>query len=636
MAKRAGNGLEFRVRADQLEDLKAGLYFSLPISTALSALILAVELNAGDRASVLVWFAVVNAINAARIVIARFCPAGPARDASAWLRIYGILALLSGVAWSFIAYLTAGFTAPESTVHLLILAGISAGAVVYGVSYAVSPISFITPPLLITAACLAMKGTVGGSILAFAVLLFLAGLFRGVFLGQARFLETSRLRHEAERGAAEMERISREDPLTGMLNRRGLEHAIDSLNGANGPFVAILIDLDGFKSVNDTYGHKIGDQLLTEISLRIREEAGPETTIARIGGDEFVLLFPSRMDAPDPAELVTRLISRIASPYPGIASVRIGASAGIYRAERLQLTEILLRADIALYTAKHRGRNEFRVFDEELEEELKRRQCIERDLRAAIETGMLGTWFQPIVQIDTGAVVGFEALLRWWHPGLGAISPPEIVAAARQTGMLQFLTEAVFSNCCSMMRRLTEANFRGVRVAMNVSPRELEAGNIDDLVLNGLTARGLPPSMFEIEITEEAPVDPDRVDEKLGRLAHAGISIALDDFGTGFSTLASLKDRRISKVKIDKAFVRDLPKSSEDQLLVKAVIDIGRSLDIEVMAEGVETEAMRSALQSLGCRMAQGYLFSKALPAGQALDLLREGRIRRSNASQLC
>lgn len=620
--------LETRIRADQLADLRTGLLFSMPISTVLSVLILLVQLVSGNGFAATIWFLVVNAVNVPRLALAlrRFSPESKGRSedsqaTSRQLRLYSVLALLSGLAWSFLAVLTDGFTTPQASLHLIILAGISAGAVTYGSSYAAPPINFITPPLLTTGGCIAVMGGFDNYIFAFAVLLFYGGMVRSALLGQARFREISRLKHEAGQIAEEMELRSRQDPLTGLLNRRGLEHAVDGLRNAGGPFVTMLIDLDGFKSVNDTYGHKIGDDLLARIARRIEKEVPDDATLARIGGDEFVVLFPSTANSRSPTELASRIIANVASPYSGLASIRIGASIGVYLSDKLRLTEMLLRADIALYTAKCRGRNEFCLFNRELDAALHRRQCIERDLREAIETGSLSTWFQPFVTLDKGAVVGFEALLRWLHPVHGAISPPEIVTAARETGMLQLLTETVFLGCCSLIDDLVKADCREIRVAMNVSPRELEAGNIDDLILNGLEVRNLPTTMFEIEITEEAPVDPDRVDEKLGRLSHAGISIALDDFGTGFSTLASLKDRRISKVKIDQAFIRNLAGSREDQLLVQAVIGLGEMLGIEVMAEGVETEANRKALQALGCKTAQGFLFSRAVLPREALEM---------------
>jgi diguanylate cyclase len=621
------DGLKVRILQDQLSDIRSGVFFSIPISTMLSVLILAVHMASVGSIYALFWFAAVNLINATRIVLAIVLPkadgAGESdlRQVTVHLRYFKLLALLSGIAWAFLALLADGFTTPESPLYLIILAGISAGAVVYGSSCASVAINFITPPLLVAAACVLPQGGIENQALTFSILLFLGGLARGTFVGQARFIEASRLKHEAKQIAAEMERSSWEDPLTGLLNRRGLENAIDRIAHADGPFVTMLIDLDGFKSVNDTYGHKVGDDLLVRIARRIEEQAPARSILARIGGDEFVLLYPTAAARNPPDKLASEAIAAIARPYPGVASVRIGACVGIYGSDKPSLTEMLLRADVALYAAKRRGRNEFCLFDAALQEQLERRQCIERDLRSAIETKSLGTWFQPIVRLETGGIIGFEALLRWYHPVHGEIAPPEIVDAARETGLLQQLTETVFLNCCCMIESLMRAGLDGVRVAMNLSPRELENGSVDDMIVAGLDGRGLPASMLEVEITEEAPIDRQRVSEKLERLSDFGISIALDDFGTGFSTLAALRDSRIRKVKIDKGFIGGIAGSPDDQLLVKAVIDLCGALGIEVLAEGVETGEDCETLRMLGCTTAQGFLFSKAVPLEQAIEL---------------
>ncbi|MDX8454658.1 EAL domain-containing protein [Mesorhizobium sp. VK9D] len=614
--------MEAGILRDQLADLSKGVFISMPVGTVLSALILAVQLLSGGGPAAVLWFAVVAVINGARVVLAAAKPdvTGDRPDvAGDRLSLYGLLALASGVAWSFLALLSDGYTTAQAPLYLIVLAGASAGSVTYCTSYAPASINFITLPLLTAAGCVLAKGGVENYVLAFTILLFLGGMIRGALLGQSRFRETSRLKYEAREFAAEMERNSRRDPLTNLLNRYGLEQAIAKLGISDGPFVAMLIDLDGFKSVNDTYGHNIGDDLLVKVARRIEEHAPRSATIARIGGDEFVLLFPVGQ-SPEPAgELASAIIAAIANPDPELNSVCVGASIGIYQSDKPRLTEMLLKADFALYAAKRGGRNEYCLFDAGLDSALERKNCIERDLRGAIEAGTLCSWFQPLVRLDTSAVVGFEALLRWRHDVHGAISPPEIVTAARETGLLSFLSETVFRNCCAMIGELVRQGRQDVRVAMNLSPRELEAGNVDDMILDGLKAKNVPAAMLEIEITEEAPVDRDRVDEKVGRLADAGISIVLDDFGTGFSTLVSLKDSRIRKIKIDKNFVRDLAKSLEDQAVVEAVIGLGRTLGIEVMAEGVETDADRMILRSLGCMIAQGYLFSAALPMRDAL-----------------
>ncbi|WP_137931740.1 putative bifunctional diguanylate cyclase/phosphodiesterase [Mesorhizobium comanense] len=617
-----GGAVEAGILRDQLADLRKGVFISMPIGTVLSALILAVQMLSGGGVAAVLWFAAVSTLNAARIALALArlgAPDSRPKAVGARLSLYGMLALGSGIAWSCLALLTNGYTTPQATLYLIVLAGTCAGSVTYGTSYAPASINFITMPLLIAAGCVATKGGIENYVLAFTILLFLGGMVRSAMLGQSRFRETSRLKYEARAFAAEMEQSSRRDPLTNLLNRHGLEHAISRLGSSDGPFVAMLIDLDGFKSVNDTYGHNIGDALLVKVARRIEEHAPKGAVIARIGGDEFVLLFPVGASSRSPDELAPAIIAAISNPDPDLVSVRVGASIGIYQSDRPKLTDMLLRADFALYAAKRGGRNEYCLFDAELDGALERKHCIERDLRGAIEAGTLCSWFQPLVRLDNYAVVGFEALLRWQHATHGAISPPEIVTAARETGLLSLLTETVFRNCCSMIEDLARAGRHDVRVAMNLSPRELEAGNVDDMILDIVKARNVPTAMLEIEITEEAPVDRDRVDEKVGHLADAGISIVLDDFGTGFSTLVSLKDSRIRKIKIDKDFVRDLAKSVEDQALVKAVIDLGRTLGIEVMAEGVETDADRMILRSLGCVVAQGFLFSAALPRHEAL-----------------
>ncbi|RWG59983.1 MAG: phosphodiesterase [Mesorhizobium sp.] len=618
--------VEAGILRDQFADLKKGLFISMPIGTVLSALILAVQMLSGGGPAAALWFVAVTIINGARIGLALTQPEiafngsdGRSRPVDARLSVYGLLALASGIAWSFLAVLSDGYTTPQAPLYLVVLAGLSAGSVTYGASYAPASINFLTLPLLIAAGCVLAKGNIENYVLGLTVLLFLGGMIRSSLLGQTRFKETSRLKYEARAFAARMERNSRCDPLTNLLNRHGLEHAIGEMGFSDGPFVTMLIDLDGFKSVNDTYGHNIGDDLLVRVARRIENHAPPGATIARIGGDEFVLLFPAASSQHSIDELASLIIAAIANPDPALKSVRVGASIGIYVSETPRLTEMLLRADFALYAAKRSGRNEYCLFDAELDQGLERKHCIERDLRAAIERGTLCSWFQPIVRLDAQAVAGFEALLRWQHPVHGAIPPPEIVTAARETGLLSLLTEKVFLNCCSMIEELARKGRQDVRVAMNLSPRELEAGNVDDMMLDILKTRNVPAAMLEIEITEEAPVDRARVDEKLERLADAGISIVLDDFGTGFSTLVSLKDSRIRKIKIDKDFVRDLAKSVEDQALVKAVIDLGRTLGIEVMAEGVETDADRLILRSLDCMIGQGFLFSAALPMHDAL-----------------
>ncbi|MBN9046076.1 MAG: EAL domain-containing protein [Rhizobiales bacterium] len=620
-----------KITADQLRDICKGLRFSMPVSSILSVLVLVMQVISGDLGEGIVWFILVNAVNVIRIVdVLKFHRASAAMQADSeyltrHLTRFKLFAALAGILWAGVAYLAYGFTSPQFAPYLVILAGICAGAVTYGSSYAAVAINFITPPLAVTVICLLMQPDLPRCLLAFAVVLFGIGLTRGALLGQNRFIETSRLKHEAEQTAREMAIMSEEDPLTGLFNRRGLEHAMQHFSPVDAPFLVMLIDLDGFKSVNDTYGHKAGDDLLIAITERIRYIAPEGSILARIGGDEFLLFHPRSADDNLPGPLAKRIIAGIANRYQGLLSVEIGACVGICRLGYLDPVEMLLHADFALYAAKKRGRNEYYLFDEHLQQEWERKMSVERDLRVAIETGQVQTWFQPVVELSTGRTIGFEGLLRWTHPQHGAISPPEIIDIACAIGVVHQLTHSVLSSCCGMIGKLRDRGRADLTVAMNLSPRELVNGQIPHEILSEMDRHGLPSAMLEVEITEEAPFDQRAMNESLGVLSDGGVAIALDDFGTGFATFASLRNGRIDKIKIDKDFVSGIDQSRENQHIVRAIVEIGTALGIKVTAEGVETEAERATLFRLGCNSGQGYLFAPALRAERAIAMLHGG-----------
>lgn len=616
-----------KILADQLGEICEGARFSMPISTVLSVLIVLVQSAAGHFWESIVWFALVNIVNALRFFEAiaysrRLAPIENVADLQRQIRRFQFLAALSGFFWSGVAVLSSGFTDPQAPVYLVILAGICAGAVTYGSSYASIAINFITPPLVVTVICLAVQADLQRGVIAVSVVLFWCGLTRGALLGQNRFIQTSRLKHEAKQLADEMALKSQEDPLTGLFNRRGLENSIRLFPVAEGPFIVMLIDLDGFKSVNDTYGHKVGDDLLVAIAQRIRQISPERSVLARIGGDEFVLVYPEPSATIEAGLVAARIIGSLSAHYEGILSVEIGACVGICRLERLDPVEMLLRADFALYAAKRRGRNEYYFFEKRLHHEWERKQSIERDLRIAIETGQIQTYFQPVVELSSGRMVGFEALLRWDHPQHGTIAPPEIIDVACEVGVVRQLTKNVFFNCCEMIDKLTESGRCDLTVAMNLSPREMAGGRIPHEILSQMERRDLPVSMLEIEITEEAPFDQRGMNDSLDALSNAGVSIALDDFGTGFATFASLKKGLIDKIKIDQVFVRGIAESEGDQHIVRAMVALADALGVKVTAEGIETEEDRDMLCALGCSSGQGFLFAPALPMGMALAAL--------------
>lgn len=619
--------LYVRVLQDQLFDVRRGTFVSMPINSMLSCLILFAQITSGNILYASIWFCIVNLINFIRLLqsihltsydyyVYRY----DAEWLNKYLFRYKYWAFFSGVAWAFVAFLTDGYQTDHYALYLIIVAGICAGAVTSISSSVWIPFNFIIPPLLVAAICLSYQASMHDYILVFAIGLFIIGLVRGAVLGQQRFVEASRRKHEATDVAQAMERMSKEDPLTGLLNRRGMEGAVEHLKDSQTSFIVMLIDLDGFKAVNDTYGHKKGDDLLVIIARRLRQCAPKNAIIARIGGDEFAVLYPDTNNTLKPQLIAQHIIRTLIQPYTAAGSVQIGACIGICRSCLSNLSAMLLSADIALYEAKDMGRNELYIFDHILQEKLARRQAIEKDLEQALDANEITNWFQPIIDLTTFKVAGFEALLRWKHQVYGNIPAPEIVQIARDVGMLENLTHHVFQNCCDMLVRLREAGRSDVIVAMNLSSRELASANIEMMIVNGFKKYQIPFSSFEIEITEDAPINHFTVEDTLTRLSGRGISIAIDDFGTGFSTLASLKSGMINKVKIDKSFIAKVAFSKEDQLLVKAVVDLGLAMKLEVVIEGVESAKNLEVLTSLGCCKAQGYLFSPAIMPDDAIE----------------
>lgn len=609
-----------QVLYDQLFDIRRGTFVSMPINSALSCLILFEQIRAGNFLYASIWFFFVNTINFIRILqsihLSKYNAYSGKKD-EVWIKKYLsryiIWAFASGVTWSFIALLTDGYQIEHYEIYLIIIAGICAGAVTSIASRAMVPISFVLPPLVVAAVCLLFQAESKDYTLVFAIGLFVLGLTRGAILGQQRFIIASRLKHEANYVAHAMERMSKEDPLTGVLNRRGLESEVENIKNRLEPYTVMLIDLDGFKAVNDTYGHKTGDDLLITIARRLHKCAPENAIIARIGGDEFAILYPNAQKRFRPESIAKNIITTLTQPYTSAGSVQIGACIGIYNSYQANLSDMLLSADIALYEAKEIGRNEYYIFDRILQEKLKRRQVIEKDIEFAIKTNEISSWFQPIVDLHSFKLAGFEALLRWQHKTYGNIPAPEIIQIARDIGMLETLTHHVFQNCCKMIVSLKDAGINDVIVAMNLSSRELASANIEMMIVNGFKQHNISFSSFEIEITEDAPINHFTVEDTFSRLARRGISIAIDDFGTGFSTLASLKSGMINKVKIDRSFIAKVAFSKEDQLLVKAVVDLGLAMNLEVVVEGVETVDSLQVLKSLGCEKAQGYLFSAAM-----------------------
>jgi diguanylate cyclase len=642
-------GRDVLVRRDQLAAVRQGVLAAIPVNILLGLASLLVAFHSGAGEAGAVWFAASTGVNLLRIGLCRAsCPGlgltagltpGMAAEASRsldrHLRACTSAAFLSGVVWAFQPLLCAGYTSPQTLFYLTITCGITAGSVTHGTAYARIPVSFILLPLLSVATCLVYAGGFDRLCLAACVLLYLAALTRTAFESEAGFRAASRLKNDAtalarsraeahasaSAIAEEMQWRATHDDLTGLMNRAGFIQQAE-IRLRDGKTCLLLLDLDGFKFVNDVYGHKTGDRVLVEVARRLRMTLPADGLAARLGGDEFAVLYdPARSGVPHVA-LAAAFIAAVARPFDGFDAGRLGISIGIHAGREPSLMEMLSCADEALYASKAAGRNRFRLFDDGLRERLQMRRDLERDLSQALAENGLAVWFQPIYAADARTLVGLEALVRWSHPRLGQIAPPDLIAAAAMSGLTESLLRFVLEQVCALLQVLRAGGYETVRVAMNVSPREMAQVPVDEIVIDRLASLGLPPAMLEIEITEETALDIGAVQGKLQALSRAGVRVALDDFGIGYSSLSSLRQLRADRIKIDRSFVTGLSASDDKRGLVLAVLGLGRLLGLEVVAEGVESAEDLQLLQVMGCPFLQGYHLGAPIPVDELVRTL--------------
>ncbi|MCW5633752.1 MAG: EAL domain-containing protein [Rubrivivax sp.] len=419
------------------------------------------------------------------------------------------------------------------------------------------------------------------------------------------------------------------DSLTGLLNRNGLHDACDRRiaeaaggDGADaGTFTLLLIDLDGFKEVNDTLGHPVGDAVLTTIASRLREEAPAGATLSRIGGDEFVMLHAGPADEAE--ALAGRLCALVARPIGhGGHVVHLGASVGLacHPRDAADRDELLRRADVAMYAAKAAGRGSWRRYADAMDEKASERAWITRELRLALAgatPGALDVHFQPRIDLKRGQVSSTEALVRWTHPERGAVSPGRFVPVAEDAGLIERLGDFVLDTALAQRRRWRDQGLACGRIAVNVSARQLRDAEFATRILAALERHGLPPSELELEITESLFAgDAAAVQRALQPLRERGVWVALDDFGTGYSSLAALQSLPIDVLKIDRSFVIELGTRESAHAVVRSVIALARALGKRVVAEGVETAEQERHLVALGCDEFQGFLYARPMPGG--------------------
>jgi diguanylate cyclase (GGDEF)-like protein len=446
-------------------------------------------------------------------------------------------------------------------------------------------------------------------------LIVIAILYLGWRRVRAQEREISR-RVVAERRA---HKLAHTDPLTGLSNRRHFEAtlraAVNLPRGPNEVHAVLMLDLNGFKSVNDVYGHAEGDELIAATAGRLRSVTREHDLIARLGGDEFAIIAYHLAGVEGATNIAMRIVKSLDKPIrldQHQHKVNLGIGIALIPRDADSAEEALRKADIALYRAKNEPESAVRFFEEDMDRHVRERDSMERDLAAAIGTEALRPWYQPIVDLKTDQVTAFEALARWSHPTLGDIEPDRFIPIAESSGLIRELGDGL------LRRAATDAMAwpDHVMLSFNISPAQLKDTTLGLRILKILGETGLPPRRLEVEITESALVrDMETAQTVLSSLREAGISISIDDFGTGYSNLYHLRHFKLDKLKIDRSFIHAMNSESESAAIVRALTGLGNGLGLTIIAEGIEDKSESDALVREGCQQGQGFLFSRAVPA---------------------
>ena len=430
------------------------------------------------------------------------------------------------------------------------------------------------------------------------------------------------------------------DKVTGLPNRSlfddRLAQALHIAQRSDRKLAVMFMDLDNFKNINDTLGHHMGDMLLQAVSQSIVHSVREEDTVARIGGDEFVVILPDLERGEQAAAVAEKILHAAARPHmlqqqQVHTSVSIGIS--IYPDDGHEARELVQHADTALYQAKNHGRNNYHFFTREMNQQITRSASIERQLRAAIDAGKLALWYQPQVDTASGELIGAEALLRWPRPDGGFMSPAEFVPVAEDRGLIISIGEWALREACRQCRAWQDDGLPAVPVAVNVSPLQFQRKGFSELVTSILDETGLDARYLELEITESSIMRRAPLVAKLAmELRDAGVGISIDDFGTGYSSLSYLKQIPIDKIKIDRSFIADMLDDADDEAITAAIINLAKNLKLRVLAEGVESQEQLQLLRAMGCNEVQGYYYSSAVEADRFRRFLEDSRMLAAQA----
>ena len=632
--------VDVSIERDQVSDVLRGVNATLVANLFVSCSLAGMVWHLVPHAQILGLLALNAGINAGRGLLVRVwlrtdLPlSAPGRVlTSCWIG-----ALLSGLCWAAalvgLAYYGQAYTISTGLAFL----SVNAGAIIQNKFARAPAVAFVLPNLTILILLFLLDRSFGAQIVAVNLILLTALLLHCANEQERHYLRTKRLTYEAVALTESLKAANvaaghamrclahsaTHDPLTGLVNRAAYQEAFEARLAPPGPtaFWIMMIDLDRFKRINDRFGHGVGDTILVEAGTQLRRILGPNSVVARLGGDEFAALIPAGPGDPAGECLAQAVVSGLESLLlPSGQTLQAGASVGLAHHPRDGRTrmDLQIHADLALYAAKAEGRSTWRPFREAMAARVTARHVIERDLPEALESGAIQAWFQPQLDCSTGRVIGFEALLRWKHPALGWISPPDAIAAAAATRRSQDLTRTILRQSCRMAQLLEGGGHGAAVVSVNVSPTEFGAYPLAEMVAAELAAHRLSATRIALEITEEAVYSNERGGKDVDALVDMGVGIIVDDFGVAYSSIGSLRDLRFDSLKVDRSFIQRIVDTPQDRVLLEAILAFARTLGVKVLAEGVETRAQFQLLRQLGCPAVQGYHFARAMPPRQAL-----------------
>ncbi|MDP3907439.1 bifunctional diguanylate cyclase/phosphodiesterase [Novosphingobium sp.] len=572
-----------------------------------------------------------SAVAVARIAMAVMLPRLRNRDARRMELLYELGAFTYSAVLGVFGAMTVWYQLPATAQLLMVGYAIGYGTGIAARNAGRPTISIVQMLLIFTPINLALwsGGELAQQALAVAIVLLWVGMISITLKVFHTLRDSVAAADTSARLAEKMQHLARTDVVTGLHNRAGLNHyLVEYMSRRRAlPSLALFwLDLDKFKDINDALGHQVGDRVLSEVGQRLRAQAKPDAVIGRFGGDEFIVACDVR-DRREAETIALAVLAEVTRPIRiDDDRLEIGCSMGIALQpdDGEDLETLFQGADLALYHAKVNGRNQVSFYDPSMSRNLVRRREIEAELRLALQRDELSIFFQPIIELATGRIRAFEALVRWFHPIKGELRPDEFIPVAEETGAIITLGNWITTQAARAAAQWPD----DVTVAVNLSPLQIKAPGAALGILNALREARLPPHRLELEITETVLLDHSKQTEDfMAELSAAGVRFALDDFGTGYSSLGYLNKYPFGKIKVDRSFVSGVNVGKKSDAIIRAVSGMASTLDMQIVAEGLETIEQVQAVQAAGCTLGQGYYFSRAVPdylAGMLLARERE------------